>query len=97
MAQLLSPFYTEALKINNPSLNLCSKTSWRKLTKHASPCSLAMESGKRRKCGRLRVEAEDSVSPVDTTADDYYAVLGLVIHQIMSSFVIFCKNSLCFH
>ncbi|AES66961.1 putative 3Fe-4S ferredoxin, DnaJ domain, 4Fe-4S ferredoxin-type, iron-sulfur binding protein [Medicago truncatula] len=77
MAQLLSPFYTEALKINNPSLNLCSKTSWRKLTKHASPCSLAMESDKRRKCGRLRVEAEDSVYPVDTTADDYYAVLGL--------------------
>jgi hypothetical protein len=91
MAQLLSPFYTEALKIHNPSLNLCSKTSWRKLTKHASPCSLAMQSGKRRKCGRLRVAAEDSVSPVDTTtAEDYYAVLGLVIHQI-------AKIVSCFH
>ncbi|MCH97181.1 DnaJ heat shock N-terminal domain-containing protein, partial [Trifolium medium] len=26
----------------------------------------------------LRVAAEDSVSPIDTTADDYYEVLGLL-------------------
>jgi curved DNA-binding protein CbpA len=37
-----------------------------------------MQSGKRKWCGRLRVAAEDSVSPNDTTEDDYYAVLGLL-------------------
>jgi hypothetical protein len=80
MAQFLSPVYTESLKIHNPSLNLCSKSSWRKLEKATKPCTLFMQSSKRKWCGRLRVAAEDSVSPIDTTEDDYYAVLGLVIH-----------------
>lgn len=34
----------------------------------------------------MRVTAEDSVSPSDTVADDYYAVLGLVMHQTLTSF-----------
>jgi hypothetical protein len=59
---------------------MCSKSSWRKLEKATKPCTLFMQSSKRKWCGRLRVAAEDSVSPIDTTEDDYYAVLGLVIH-----------------
>lgn len=92
MAQLLSPLYGEALKIHhNPSLNPCSRSSWRMLAKAAaSPCSFVTQSGKRRRgcgVGRLRVAAEDSVSPTDTAAaaDDYYAVLGLVMHQTLIS------------
>ncbi|PNX92108.1 chaperone protein dnaJ [Trifolium pratense] len=78
MAQFLSSVYTESLKIHNPSLNFCSKSSWRNLAKSTKPCTLDMQSGKRKWCGRLRVAAEDSVSPIDTTADDYYEVLGLL-------------------
>ncbi|CAJ1956730.1 unnamed protein product [Sphenostylis stenocarpa] len=78
MAQLLSPVCVEALKIHYPSLNLCSRSSWRMLVKTSSPCSLLTHSGKRRGCGRVRVTAEDSVSPTDSIADDYYAVLGLL-------------------
>ncbi|XP_027926452.1 chaperone protein dnaJ C76, chloroplastic-like isoform X2 [Vigna unguiculata] len=78
MAQLLSPVCMEALKIHNPSLNLCSRGSWRMLVKTPSHCTFVTQSGKRRGCGRVRVTAEDSVSPTDTIADDYYAVLGLL-------------------
>ncbi|KAG4968863.1 hypothetical protein JHK87_034514 [Glycine soja] len=79
MAQLLSPVCMEALKIHNPSLNLCSRSSWRMLVKGASPCTFVTHSGwKRRGCGRVRVTAEDSVSPSETIADDYYEVLGLL-------------------
>ncbi|KAJ1382848.1 DnaJ domain containing protein [Sesbania bispinosa] len=79
MAQLLSPVYTEALRVHNPSLNLCSRSSWRMLPiKTATPWSFVTHSGKRRGCGRVRVAAEDSISPSDTVADDYYAVLGLL-------------------
>ncbi|XP_012572823.1 chaperone protein dnaJ C76, chloroplastic-like isoform X1 [Cicer arietinum] len=78
MSQLLSPVYTEALKIQNTSLNLCSKSSWKKPDKVANPCTLVMQSGKRKECRRVRVSAEDSVSPIDSSADDYYAVLGLL-------------------
>lgn len=86
MAQLLSPVCMEALKIHNPSLNLCSRGSWRMLVKTPSHCTFVTQSGKRRGCGRVRVTAEDSVSPTDTIADDYYAVLGLVMHQTLTSF-----------
>ncbi|XP_019451140.1 PREDICTED: uncharacterized protein LOC109353361 [Lupinus angustifolius] len=76
MAQLLSPVYTEALKIHNPSLSFCS---WRMLPKAASSWNFATHSAKRRGFGRVRVtSAEDSFSPTDTVADDYYAVLGLL-------------------
>lgn len=93
MSQLLSPVYTEALKIQNTSLNLCSKSSWKKPDKVANPCTLVMQSGKRKECRRVRVSAEDSVSPIDSSADDYYAVLGLVnMHQILF-FLSFPANS----
>ncbi|XP_022631953.1 chaperone protein dnaJ C76, chloroplastic isoform X1 [Vigna radiata var. radiata] len=78
MAQLLSPVCMEALKIHNPSLNLCSRGSWRMLVKTPSHCTFVTQSCKRRGSGRVRVTAEDSVSPTDTIADDYYAVLGLL-------------------
>ncbi|KAL5151716.1 Chaperone protein dnaJ C76, chloroplastic [Glycine soja] len=79
MAQLLSPVCMEALKIHNPSLNLCSRSSWRMLVKGASPCTFLTHSGsKRRGFGKVRVTAEDSVSPSETIADDYYEVLGLL-------------------
>lgn len=82
MAQLLSPVYTEALKIHNPSLNLCHRTSWQMLQKSpTSPWSFATRSGKRRGFGRVKVATDqDSFSTSDTVgAEDYYAVLGLVI------------------
>ncbi|XP_020237150.1 chaperone protein dnaJ C76, chloroplastic [Cajanus cajan] len=78
MAQLLSPVCMEAVNIHNPLLNLCSKNSWRMMVKAASPCTFVTHSGKRRGCGRVRVTAEDSVSPTEAVADDYYAVLGLL-------------------
>ncbi|XP_047148482.1 chaperone protein dnaJ C76, chloroplastic [Vigna umbellata] len=78
MAQLLSPVCMEALKIHNPSLNLCSRGSWRMPVKTPSHCTFVTQSGKRRGSGRVRVTAEDSVSSTDTIADDYYAVLGLL-------------------
>ncbi|XP_061364495.1 chaperone protein dnaJ C76, chloroplastic-like [Gastrolobium bilobum] len=78
MAQLLSPLYTEALKIHNPSLSCCYTSSWRMPPKTAGPCTFVTPNGKRRGCGRVRVAAQDSVSPSETVADDYYAVLGLL-------------------
>lgn len=55
--------------------------------KGASPCTFLTHSGsKRRGFGKVRVTAEDSVSPSETIADDYYEVLGLVMHQTITSF-----------
>ncbi|KAL2331616.1 hypothetical protein Fmac_019197 [Flemingia macrophylla] len=78
MAQLLSPVCMEALKIHNPPMNMCAQNSWRMVVKAGSPCTFVTQSGKRRGYGRVRVTAEDSVSPTETVADDYYAVLGLL-------------------
>ncbi|KAF1896549.1 hypothetical protein Lal_00034247 [Lupinus albus] len=78
MAQLLSPVYTEALKVQNPSLSFCSSSSWRMLPKSANTWNFATNSGKKRGCGRVRVATEDSFSLTDTVADDYYSVLGLL-------------------
>ncbi|KAE9592970.1 putative 3Fe-4S ferredoxin, DnaJ domain, 4Fe-4S ferredoxin-type, iron-sulfur binding protein [Lupinus albus] len=76
MAQLLSPLYTEPLKIHNPSMSFCS---WRMLPKTATSSNFATHGAKKRGFGRVRVtSAEDSFSPTDTVADDYYAVLGLL-------------------
>ncbi|KAJ7948458.1 Chaperone protein dnaJ [Quillaja saponaria] len=79
MAQLLSPVCTEALKLHNPLLNLCPISPWRMLAKTTNPWTLMSHAGgKRRGCVRARVAAEDFTSSVDTIADDYYAVLGLL-------------------
>lgn len=51
----------------------------------ATPLNFVTHNGKRRGCGgRVRAAAGDSSSMSDTVADDYYAVLGLVIHQTLS-------------
>ncbi|MED6224709.1 hypothetical protein PIB30_086632 [Stylosanthes scabra] len=86
MAQLLSPVYAaEALKIQN--LSSSSRSSWRLLSnKVASSCNFVTAplcGGAKRRGGvggggRVRVAAEDSVSPSESVADDYYAVLGLL-------------------
>ncbi|TKY66751.1 CAJ1 protein [Spatholobus suberectus] len=78
MAQLLSPLYTEPLKLHSPSPNLCYRSSWRTLPKTATPLNFIKHNGKRRGCGRVRVAAEESFSTTETVADDYYAVLGLL-------------------
>ncbi|CAL0323485.1 unnamed protein product [Lupinus luteus] len=78
MAQLLSPVYTEALKVRNPSLNFCSSNSCRMLPKTTSTWNFVTNSGKRRRWGRIGVAAQDSFSLTDTVADDYYVVLGLL-------------------
>ncbi|XP_020215601.1 chaperone protein dnaJ C76, chloroplastic [Cajanus cajan] len=77
MAQLLSPVYTEPLKLHNPSTNLCS---WRMMMPKTATSSnfVTHINGKRRGCGRVRVAAEESFSTSETVADDYYAVLGLL-------------------
>ncbi|KAK7342423.1 hypothetical protein VNO80_25374 [Phaseolus coccineus] len=79
MAKLLSPVYTEPLKLHNPLLNFCSRSSWRMLPKTATPMNFVTHNGKRRGCARVRVAAgEKSFSTSETVADDYYAVLGLL-------------------
>ncbi|KAI4322795.1 hypothetical protein L6164_022457 [Bauhinia variegata] len=77
MAQLLFPVYTEAFKVQNPSLNLFSRNQWRILAKTSSPWTFSTHGGKRRGCVRARVATENSTS-ADDIADDYYAVLGLL-------------------
>jgi len=91
MAQLLSPLYTEALKIHNPSLNLCHRSSWQMLQQKTatSPWRFVAPSCKRRGFGRVKVATEqESFSTSDSVgAEDYYAVLGLVIiHQTLIFF-----------
>ncbi|XP_057450923.1 chaperone protein dnaJ C76, chloroplastic [Lotus japonicus] len=76
MAQLLSPVYTEVPKIHNPSLNLYSRSMWRMLPQTST--TFAAHSGKRKGFGRVRVATEESFSPINAAADDYYAVLGLL-------------------
>lgn len=81
MAQLLSPVYTEPLKLHNPSPNLCYRSSWC-MPKNSTPLNFATHNGKRRGCSRVRVAAEESFSTTDV-ADDYYAVLGLVMYHTL--------------
>lgn len=86
MAQLLTPLYPEALKIHNSSL--CTRSSWQMLQQKTavSPWRFATPSCKRRGFGRVRVATEqESFSTSDSVgAEDYYAVLGLVIiHQTL--------------
>ncbi|XWS30054.1 hypothetical protein CRYUN_Cryun24cG0085200 [Craigia yunnanensis] len=77
MAQLLSPVCTDALKLYNPSLNICKRSSWKDMAKGGTSWSLMGHGGKRRGCGRVKVATGDSAS-TDSLADDYYAVLGLL-------------------
>ncbi|KAI4322796.1 hypothetical protein L6164_022457 [Bauhinia variegata] len=88
MAQLLFPVYTEAFKVQNPSLNLFSRNQWRILAKTSSPWTFSTHGGKRRGCVRARVATENSTS-ADDIADDYYAVLGLVI---LKTLILLCLN-----
>ncbi|WVZ01859.1 hypothetical protein V8G54_022665 [Vigna mungo] len=79
MAKLLSPVYTEPLKLHKTSQKFCSRSSWGMLPKTATHMNCVTHNGKRRGCGRVRVAAEEkSFSTSDTVADDYYAVLGLL-------------------
>lgn len=48
-------------------------------------CTFVTQSGKHRGPGGVRVTTEVLVSPVDTIAKDYYVVLGLVMHQTLTS------------
>ncbi|OMO83870.1 3Fe-4S ferredoxin [Corchorus capsularis] len=77
MAQLLSPVCTDALKLHNPSLNMCKRSSWKAMVKRGASWSLMGHGGKRKGCGRVKVAIGDSAS-TDSLADDYYAVLGLL-------------------
>jgi len=54
------------------------------LPKTANPTNFVTHNGKRRGCGRVRVAAEEkSFSTSETVADDYYAVLGLVMYHTL--------------
>lgn len=81
MAQLISPVCTDTLKLQNPSRTLCSRTRsrWRMFSRNTSLGWNPMgHGGKRRGFGNLRVATEDPAFS-SAFADDYYAVLGLVI------------------
>lgn len=79
-AQLLTPVCTDALKFQNPLLNSFSaRSSRRLLPNNSSSLSLVGHGGKIRSCGRVRIATEESAT-TDSIADDYYAVLGLVIY-----------------
>lgn len=73
MAQLLSPVCTDVLKIQNPLMKTASRSLPK--TNNTTPWSWNWKRRSSSGFGRLRVATDDS-PPV---ADDYYAVLGLVI------------------
>ncbi|KAL0399695.1 UNVERIFIED_CONTAM: hypothetical protein Sradi_2312800 [Sesamum radiatum] len=76
MAQLLSPVCTDALKFQNPLQSFCPRNRCPIVGKNS--VSWSSHGGKRKSLGRMRVASQDSVSYEDI-ADDYYAVLGLVL------------------
>lgn len=78
MAQLLSPVCTDTLKFQNPVNSFCSRNIYSRVAKKSVKWSSYR--GRRKNSGRIRVASQDSVSNRDI-ADDYYAVLGLVIFQ----------------
>ncbi|KAL2483434.1 DNAJ heat shock N-terminal domain-containing protein [Forsythia ovata] len=75
MAQLLSPICTDTLKFQNPVNNFCSRNRYSRVAKRS--VNWSSYGGRRNNSGRIRVTYHDSVSYEDT-ADDYYAVLGLL-------------------
>lgn len=88
MAQLISPVCTDTLKLQNPSRTLCSRSRWRMLSRNTSLGWNPMgHGGKRRGFGKLRVATEDPAFS-SAFADDYYAVLGLVI--LLRIFIFIC-------
>lgn len=81
MAQLLSPVCTDLLKFQSSLLSSRSRFSAKTSGATSSWC-LPAYTGRRRSgsIGRLRVATEDASSlSTGDVADDYYAVLGLVI------------------
>ncbi|OWM78727.1 hypothetical protein CDL15_Pgr002898 [Punica granatum] len=79
MAQIMSPVCTEALKLQTPASNLNSRSPCRVFSRTSSISSLSMigRCASRRASMRVRVATGDPGS-VDSVADDYYAVLGLL-------------------
>lgn len=97
MAQILSSMRTDSLKLHIPILNLSSRSPCRVFSGTSSIISSSMIGGgaKKRASARARVTTEDPGS-VDAIADDYYAVLGLVITNWWSSsqrFLNWCSAS----
>ncbi|XP_022147843.1 chaperone protein dnaJ C76, chloroplastic [Momordica charantia] len=76
MVQLLSPVCTETIKLQNPILGSCPRSSWRSFAKSGGS-SGAIGRGVGRRNSRLRIAARVSAS-TEAVADDYYAVLGLL-------------------
>jgi hypothetical protein len=51
------------------------------LSKTTTPWTVLGRGAKRRRSGRVRVATEDSLPSTEAAAEDYYAVLGLVMFQ----------------
>lgn len=88
MAQLLSPVCTDLLKFQNSLLSSRSSASRfsAKTSGGASSWCSPAYAGRRRSgaIARLRVATEDASSlSTGDVADDYYAVLGLVISALV--------------
>lgn len=77
MAQLLSPVCTDSLKLQNPVQCFSSRSKVPILGNNFS--SMGHSGRKRGGFGRIKVAYQDSAAPSEEIADDFYAVLGLVI------------------
>lgn len=80
MAQLLSPLSTEALKFQSPLHSFSSRSPCPKNTTFRSWTGIAHSSRR-----RFRVSASSQASS-EAVAEDYYAVLGLVVLHSPTSF-----------
>lgn len=81
MAQLLTPVCTDPFKLQNPVHNFNAFSSRSSRSVFSTRCHKWRVMGQNRSRGSTRVKAvaDDSIGMVDEVADDYYAVLGLVI------------------
>lgn len=82
MAQILSPVRMEALKFQHPVLNQASRIP--SFSRTSSSWNLIGRGANRRAFSRIKVATEDSSS----VADDYYAVLGLVMFRSLYVFLL---------
>lgn len=86
MAQLLSPVCTDSLKLQNTVQCFYTRSKVPILGNNFS--SMGVFGKKRGGLGRIKVAYQDSAAASEEIADDFYAVLGLVIYNFF--FFFFC-------
>ena len=90
MAQLLTPVHADPFKLQKPVHTFNANSSRNRWNVHSTRFHKWRVVGQNRKTGHTRVKAvaDDSATVVDEFADDYYAVLGLVISLFKISFTL---------